>query len=253
MLFLLRWSSIYIKAFLMGFADLIPGFSGGTIAYVTGIYPRLIHAISKIDTVLFKHIIHLRLRAALIHCDAAFLITILLGVISAIFIFTKALNIPAIIEAHTVIFYRICLLLMVIVMFQLIKETLPRSTRDYGLITLGICAGYLLTHGEPQYWSDSPEIFFLCGAIAITAMILPGISGSFLLVALGKYVPLLEAVRENDYIIIASFALGATIGIIATSKLLNALLKHYEVPVKHWINGFIMGCTLLLMHYAALT
>lgn len=248
---MMHWIILYFKACLMGLADLIPGVSGGTVAYVTGIYPRLIKALSCVDKEFFSLLVTFKMRPLMRHIDAPFLCIIMAGIISAILFFTKWLDAPGWIESNEVIFYRFCLCMMALAIYYLIKKTPVNSYSSLLILTVGIGLGVALLALEPAAWPDSPIFFFLSGAIAITAMILPGISGSFLLVILGKYTAILYAVKEDQYEIIALFLLGAMTGVIMSAKILNYFLTTREKSTLTLVNGFVIGCTLLLIERAA--
>ncbi len=233
----------------MGAADIIPGVSGGTLAYMLGIYERLIAAIAKVDLRFVRHLLTLQWGRAYQHMDGSFVLLVGAGIISAILLLTKVVSLPGLIEDYPMRSAAVFFGLMIGAIIMLLRTHPPRSTLQALLLLLAAYAGYTLVYLVPTGWPNSPEILFLCGMIAIMAMLLPGVSGSFLLLALGKYTVILNAVADAEFAVLLPFIAGALTGIILGAKLINALLTRYHDSAVQVIHGLVMGSVVVLWPY----
>ena len=236
----------FLRGMAMGSADIVPGVSGGTVALVLAIYHRLITAIRNGSSAL-GHFLTLDVRggvALLRQVDWTFLVPLGLGILTAILVLAGAIEHQ--LETHPVQMSGLFLGLVAgstVVATGLLTR---RDAREWALI-LGAGAAFFIALGftsgasadgaaDPPLWA-----FFLSGAIAICAMILPGISGSFLLVVLGMYSAILTAVNERDLVTVAVFALGCVVGLALFSQLLHwALNEHYDTVMAVMI-GLMLG------------
>jgi putative membrane protein len=237
----------FLRGMAMGSADIVPGVSGGTVALVLAIYHRLVTAIRNGSSAL-GHFLKLDLRggvALLRQVDWMFLIPLGLGILTAILLLAGAIEHQ--LEVHPVQMSGLFLGLVAgstVVATGLLTR---RDTREWGLI-LGTGAAFFVALGFTSGSAEDPVsgdvplwAFFLSGAIAICAMILPGISGSFLLVVMGMYTPVLAAVNERDLITLGVFALGCVVGLALFSQLLHwALNEHYDAVMAVMI-GLMLG------------
>jgi putative membrane protein len=232
----------------MGSADVIPGVSGGTIALILGIYTRLVDAIRAIDLRLarrawdalrngrdgrFALADHLR------RIDLLFLVFLGIGILTAIAIGARI--ILGVAEAEPVatraLFFGL-ILASAWIPWRMLER---RGAREVALGALGLILAYWMT-GLPLF--DGPGgLWFVpvAGAIAICAMILPGISGAFLLLVMGMYTRLLDAVREFDLVILSLFAAGAAVGLLAFSRVLSWLLHAHRSPTLAFLTGLMLG------------
>ena len=227
------------KGFCMGAADLIPGVSGGTMAFILGIYEDLINAIRSVDLKGLRLLAAFRIRAFLEHVSWQFLVSVGLGILTAIFTLSRALswllqNRPVLIWS----FFLGLILASVITVSRRVEEwRLPAWVCLAG----GLAGIYLLVGLVPGTTPDDTWFLFLSGAVAICAMILPGISGSFILVLMGKYQYVLEAVNRRDFLVLFVVAAGACAGIVAFSRLLGWLLSRYHDPMVAFLTGLMLG------------
>lgn len=227
------------KGFCMGVADIIPGISGGTIAFLLGIYEDFIEALSSIDKVFFQKMLTFRIREAIDHVHWRFLLCLFSGIISAVVLLSKLLswlltNHPENIHGF---------------FFGLIVATVPIIARvirkwtvsEIVLLLVSWCITYYVVTLKPIHTPDTLIFLFLSAAIAISAMILPGISGSFILLILGKYQVVLDAINERDLIIIAVFGAGVVFGILSVVRIIRFLLHKYHDQTMASITGIILG------------
>ncbi len=220
---------IFAKGFGIGVADIIPGVSGGTMALIFGIYPRLIRAINSFDIKWLHGIIKLDLNTIVHRPNFQFLIPLLLGMISAVLFFTRVIPLPGLIHTHAEIIYGLFFGLVLGAVPSLIWEMGGLSRGKFQFIMLGFVAGYCILNMIPVTTPNTGGFIFLSGMIAISAMILPGISGSFILLMLKKYAFIFDAIGQFNLVVIIPFALGVIMGLILFSRLLAwALASRYR-------------------------
>src|SRR5690606_16657882 len=228
-----------LKGMAMGAADAVPGVSGGTIAFISGIYEELVNTISGVNLKLFKTLKTEGIVAFWRQLNGSFLVALLSGIIVSFFIFMKLAK--YLIEHHPILIWSF--------FFGLIAASIffvGRQIKQWNLLAItgfivGTIAAYYVTTLPTMANNESPFFLFIAGAIAICAMILPGISGSFILVVLGAYTTLSQAISDLDVKRIAIFASGALVGILSFSHLLKWLFKHYYNVTLALLTGFIFG------------
>ena len=234
--YLMETLLIFLRGLLMGMADAVPGVSGGTIAFITGIYHRLIHAISKIKiSLLFKG----KFKKFYTNLDLKLFIPLGAGIGVALFTFSKIMdylltNKPSITFAF---FFGLILASAVI----LIKSMGKLNIKKILFAIVGFIIAYLLSSPTTFSINHSLPFIFLAGAIAICAMILPGISGAFLLLLLGQYQFIITAIHEFNLKVLAVFGLGTLTGILAFSKLLDHLMHHFKTLMFAFLTGLMLG------------
>lgn len=223
----------------MGLADLVPGVSGGTIAFLFGIYDELLYSIKLITGEVPKLLLKSKFKQAFKTIPFGFLIPLGLGMLTAIFGLVYIVD--YLLETQPVIVWSLFFGL-VLGSALVVSRRIKTWKMQYWLLLL---AGFLVTFiilGLPAATGNgSPLAIFGTGAIAITAMILPGISGSLIMVLLGQYETIIGAVADRDFMTLGLFALGALIGIALFVRLLTWLLKHYHLAVIAVIVGVIAG------------
>ena len=236
---LLDYVVISLKGVAMGAADAVPGVSGGTIAFISGIYEELILSISNINISLFKTLFSKGVKAFWEQLNGNFLLALLTGIIVSFVSFMRIAKF--LLENHPVLIWSFFFGLIVASIFFVGKQITSWNIGTIlGLICGAIIAFYITT--LPSLGSNSNPLFlFIAGAIAICAMILPGISGSFILVILGAYKTLSDAIDDWDFKKIAIFAFGAIVGLLSFSKVLKWLFKHYHNLTLALLTGFIFG------------
>ena len=227
---------IFIRGFLMGSADTIPGVSGGTIALITGIYERLIRAISSIKFSFLKPLLRLDFggfkEKLLEEIDFELFIPLILGIGIAVLTLSKV--IAYLLLNHTAYTFSFFLGLILASAYIL-------YTKLDGINIKLIVLSYIFVGLNPIAANHSLIVIFFSGMIAICAMILPGISGSFLLLLLGQYEYMLNSLNSLNITEIVVFIAGALIGILGFSKLLNYLLENYESATMAFLIGIMVG------------
>jgi putative membrane protein len=231
---------ITLKGIGMGAADVIPGVSGGTIAFVTGIYEELLSSIKRLPLAC-KTLISSKFNFELFWKEANgnFLTALFLGI--GISILSLAKLMTYLLEHHPVPVWSFFFGLILASVWFVLKDINKWKLSYYISLILGIVAGYMITVISPSKTPDDLWFIFLSGTIAICAMILPGISGSFILLLLGKYAYILAALQKFDMLVISVFATGAIIGIISFSHFLSWLLKNYHFLTIAFLAGVMFG------------
>ncbi len=230
---------VYLCGLAMGAADVVPGVSGGTIAFITGIYTRLLSAIESVNIEFLKLFFTGKFKKALSKIPFSFLIPLLLGIGTAIFSLAKVI---LYLLAHQPLFiWTFFLGLILASVVLLAREINIYNIKNAVIFTVGAVFAYGISVLTPIETPNSPLYTFLSGAIAICAMILPGISGSFLLVVLGKYQFILNAISTLDVMTILTFAAGAVCGILSFVRVLTYALKHYYSVTIALLTGIMFG------------
>lgn len=230
-----------LQGLCMGAADVVPGVSGGTMALILGIYERLLQAIRSVDLLFLRLLAQRRFAAAAAHVDLLFLLMLGTGIVGAIMFFTRVVKLPGLITTHPELVYALFFGLIVASIAVLVRERLPLGVARLGWMVLGTIAGLAIVNLVPVETPNSSWFVFLCGAIAISAMILPGISGSFILLVLQKYAYVFDAIGRLDFNVIIPFALGCACGLALFSRFLNWLLGRFHDATLLTIIGFLIG------------
>ena len=230
---------LILKGMGMGAADVVPGVSGGTIAFITGIYEELINSIKSINLNAIKLFFTGKFEEFWKAINGTFLISVFIGI--GISIFSLAKGLEYLLNHFPILVWSFFFGLIVASAIY-VARTIEKW--NFGTITagiVGIVVAYFITIISPSEANTSYLFIFIAGSIAICAMILPGISGSFILVLLGMYKFILEAVGNLELAIILTFMAGAVIGIIAFSNVLSWLLKKYHNITIAILAGFMVG------------
>lgn len=230
---------VLLTGFGMGMADLVPGVSGGTIAFIFGIYEELIHSIKTVTGQALKLLLQFKIMDAFKIIPFKFLIPLAVGVGTAILSLSHALtwalaNYPVYIWSF---FFGLVLISTVIVA----RRVVVWDVQDIGAAIISAVATYWLVGAVPVETPNNLLWMFGSGAIAIIAMILPGISGSFILVILGKYAQVLEAVNNRDILTLGVFMIGCAVGIALFSRVLSWLFDHHHDITIAILTGFLVG------------
>ncbi|MCP5197227.1 MAG: DUF368 domain-containing protein [Gammaproteobacteria bacterium] len=237
---------IALKGFCMGSADVIPGVSGGTMAFILGIYPRLLAAINSFDLVWLRLLMRLDLKGALIHPHFGFLLPLGAGILAALLFFTRVVPLPSYLMTHPELVYGLFFGLIVGSIVVLLEHVPQLSGIRWLQLTVGTLLGLLVVNLVPTTTPDAAWFIFLSGALAITAMILPGISGSFILLILGKYAYIFDAIGHFRFTVIIPFALGVATGLAMFSRFLDWLLRVYREGTIMVIIGILIGSLWLI-------
>jgi len=227
----------------MGSADIVPGVSGGTIALITGIYGHLIEAISKIKFGFVRPLLKGDFggfRNQLFEeIDFKFFIPLILGI--GVAFLTLAKVVTYCMDVHTALTFSFFLGLIIASAVILFKKISRINFKHVIFALIGLILTYIFVSLNPIAANHSLIVLFISGMIAICAMILPGISGSFLLLLLGQYEYMLTALHQFHFSEIIVFVVGAVIGILGFSKILNFLLKNYEEITMAFLIGVMLG------------
>ncbi|TXE09511.1 DUF368 domain-containing protein [Gelidibacter salicanalis] len=230
---------ITLKGIAMGAADAVPGVSGGTIAFISGIYEELITTISGVNLDLLKTFRKSGFAAFWTQLNGNFLLALLTGIIISFVSFMRLAKF--LIEQHPVLIWSFFFGLIVASIFFVGKQIKVWNLGTIAALIFGTVAAFYITTLPSMANNDSSIFLFFAGALAICAMILPGISGSFILVILGAYKTLSDALYAFDLKKIAIFAVGALIGLLSFSRILKWLFNNYKNTTLAVLTGFIFG------------
>ena len=233
------WSGLAAKGFAMGAADLVPGVSGGTVAFITGIYDELLSTISGLGIGTLKDLYKEGLKVVWIKYNLSFLAVLGMGLISAVIALSGSIHW---LQAEYPTELRAFFFGLVLASAPLLsREVKHKTVRKYSMILLGVLIAVTITSLPPAVQSNSPLFLTISGAIAICAMLLPGISGSFILLILGAYTPVITALSNFDILRIGAFAVGALIGLLSFSRVLSRILKNHHSTTIALLTGFLLG------------
>jgi putative membrane protein len=232
-----------LKGLCMGAADVVPGVSGGTVALITGIYDRLVRAIGSIDGHMLKHLARLDLKSALAGLHLRFLLTLFAGIGVAIISLARLMNY---LLHYQPVFTWSLFFGLIGASILVVGRRVSGWWGTAGLtFILGILAALVIVNLIPFSTPENPWFIFLCGLVAICAMILPGISGAFILLILGKY-EFITAALKNPFLpsnlsIILVFCCGCAVGLLGFSRLLKYLLQRYANRTLAFLTGLMTG------------
>ena len=234
-----KYGFLFLKGMAMGAADVVPGVSGGTIAFITNIYETLIHALSQFNL----RAIHLLLKGQFkefwSHINGTFLAVLFAG------IFTSVLSLAALLshllETYPIHLWSFFFGLVFASIFIVGKQVSQWKWSTILSFTIGAALAYWITTLPASSGSESYAYLILCGALAICAMILPGISGSFILLLLGAYATVLEAIATREFGMIAAVGIGAILGLLSFTKLLKWVFEKYHDLTIALLSGFLLG------------
>ena len=230
---------LVLKGMGMGAADVVPGVSGGTIAFITGIYEELINSIKSVNFKSLRLLLGGKLTEFWKAINGTFLVSVLLGI--GISVFSLAKGLKFLLDHYPILVWSFFFGLIIASAVYIVRSV---NTWNIGSVISGIAGivvAYFITIISPAEANTTYWFIFISGAIAICAMILPGISGSFILVLLGMYKFILEAVGNFQVAVILVFLVGAAIGIISFSNVLSWLLKKYHNQTIAMLAGFMVG------------
>lgn len=232
---------LILKGFCMGAADVVPGVSGGTMALILGIYREFIAAIKSFDLEWFKAVVTLDFEKALTRPHFNFIIPLVIGIVGAIFFFTRIVGLPALILLYPELVYGFFFGLILASIAILLKQSQLNTISNLISLILGIVLGGLVFNLIPTNTPNDAWFIFLCGAIAISAMILPGISGSFILLMLKKYAYIFNAIGHLEWSVLIPFISGLAVGLIIFSRFLYFLLSRFYAATLQFIIGLLIA------------
>ncbi len=231
---------VAVKGFFMGAANVVPGVSGGTIALLTGIYSRIINAIDALMRISnWKLLLKGDLKAFWKAVEGRFLLALGIGVVASVFTLAKLME--YVLANHPVQTWAFFFGLILASVYYMLRDIKNLKWLDAVQVFAGLVLGLVVCTLTPTKTPDTMWFVFICGAIAVCTMILPGISGSFILVVLGKYDYIMRAVSALDLPTLFVFALGCVVGILAFAKFLHWLLARCERSTMLVLIGFVLG------------
>ena len=234
-----RMLGVYLRGIAMGAADVVPGVSGGTVAFITGIYEELLNSIKAINPRALIVLKNEGVKSFWSSINGSFLLALLLGILTSII--SLARLIAHVLEAQPLLIWSFFFGLIVASSFHMVKQLKQWSWQ----LLLAMCVGgifaFAIGEMKPSEIAVDPLVVFAAGSIAICAMILPGISGSFILVLLGMYSHLLNAIKEFQWLLLVSFAAGCAVGLLSFSHLLAWLFKRFHDITVALLTGFLIG------------
>jgi len=228
----------------MGAADIVPGVSGGTMAFITGIYDTLLASIRAFDLIFLGKLVRLDITGAWQHVNGAFLLALLAGIATSIF--SLAQIVSWLLEHHPVPLWAFFFGLILASAIVLLREVQHWSALIVTSLVVGVAVALFIALSPGVNLDIGLAGVFLAGFVAICAMILPGISGSFILVLLGMYSTVLLAIKSFDLLFILVFVLGAGCGLLCFSRLLHWLLHRFRRPTMALLTGFLFGSLLVV-------
>lgn len=230
---------LFLKGIGMGSADVVPGVSGGTIAFITGIYEELLDSINSFDADAFKLLFSFKIKEFWQKINGSFLLPLVLGIVLSAMTLAKIIS--YLLDQHPIQIWSFFFGLIIISSISVAKEI--NKWNAYTILSgiVGIIIAYVITVVTPATTPNGLWFVFISGAVAICAMILPGISGSFILLILGKYAYIMTALKNLDYTIIGVFATGCIIGLFTFSRLISWFLHKFHNYAIALLAGFMIG------------
>lgn len=245
-----KWSSqltLLLKGMAMGIAEVIPGVSGGTIAFITGIYERLINTIKTIlGPEIFKSLRHDGLLGAWKKADGLFLTMLLGGMVLGIGV--GVFGVTHLLENYPELLWAFFFGLIIASALYIGRQVTKWGAVEITILVIGVAVAYFITVASPAQGSESLVMVFIAGTIAISALILPGISGSFILLLMGMYTLIIPTVKDalktfnsDSLVILVVFALGCLLGLATFSRVLSWTFKNYHNQTLALLTGFMIG------------
>ncbi|QYK02217.1 DUF368 domain-containing protein [Shewanella psychrotolerans] len=235
----MKYLLTYLKGMAMGAADVVPGVSGGTIAFITGILDTLLESIRRVNPSLIKVIRRQGVKSAFEYINGPFLLAVFGGILTSIF--TLAKLITYLLTHHPIPVWSFFFGLIIISVIHMLKQVRGFSLTRLVLFIAGVAFAWGITVLNPIALELTYFNVFIGGSIAICAMLLPGISGSFILLLLGLYTSILNAAKSFDILVLAIFASGCVFGLLTFSHLLSALMRRYHDATLVFLTGLMLG------------
>lgn len=234
-----RWSMLFLKGVAMGAADAVPGVSGGTIAFISGIYEELLQSIRSITPANLKLLFQRGPRAFWEKINGTFLLVLFSGILLSLITLSRAA--VYLLQNHPSLLWAFFFGLIVSSTLWMLKQIGEWNQRNLLMLVVGCVLAAVISVMSPVEAPMTPLVIVLSGSIAICAMILPGISGSFILLLLGMYGPIMGAIKSFDIGVLGLFIGGCIAGLLSFSHLLGWLFRHYRTMTLSLLTGFMMG------------
>jgi putative membrane protein len=230
---------IAARGALMGAADAVPGVSGGTIAFMTGIYEELLFSLKQCGPAALTILFTQGFAPAWKYINGGFLSTLFAGVI--ISLLTVSRGVLYLLAYHPILLWSFFFGLIIAAVWSVTKQIENWNLTAILAFSFGTISAFLITSITPTSVELSTLVIFMAGMIAICAMILPGISGSFILLLLGVYQPMLQAIKSLQFSTLAIFASGCILGLLSFSRVLNWMFQQYRIMTLSILSGFMLG------------
>ena len=238
--------SLVLKGFCMGAADVIPGVSGGTMAFILGIYEDFIDAIKSFDRIWFLSIFKLDVSTVINRPNFNFILPLATGILLALVFFTRVIPLPNLLQVYPEQVYGLFFGLIAGSSFILIGKIKKLKIIDLVFVMTGVLPGFLLFNIGPISLPDTSIYVFLSGCVAISAMLLPGISGSFILLILNKYTYIFNAIGYFNISVLLPFAAGMLTGLVIFSRILSWVLHRFYRNTTLIITGTLISSLWLI-------
>ena len=230
---------VLLRGMAMGAADVVPGVSGGTIAFISGIYDRLLNALKSINPSLLLRLKSEGMASCWKHIDGTFLVFLFGGILFSILSFAHLISF--LLTEYPELLWSFFFGLILISAVHMLKQVQGWGLSTVALLILGTCVSYMIGVLTPSSLPATYPMLFIAGTVAISAMILPGISGSFILLLMGLYPAVLGAVKSFDLPVLTVFGLGCITGLLTFSHLLSWLLKKHRDLALSLLTGLMIG------------
>jgi len=234
-----KYGLTYLKGLAMGAADIVPGVSGGSIALIAGIYQELLDSINAFNWNNLLLLKSFRIKEFYLRLNGNFLLSLVLGIMTSIFALSRVIT--YLMDEHPIPLWSFFSGLILVSAFLILKEIKQWNLVVIVSIAIGTAFAWWVTNLPPTTTPNDYWFTFVAGAIAICAMILPGISGSFVLLILGQYERILQAVLDKDFVTLALFASGCLVGILSFSRVVAYLLRRFHAATIGLLSGFMLG------------
>ena len=229
------------KGFCIGTADIIPGVSGGTMAFILGIYREFIAAIKSFDLAALTALLRLNFREAAARPHFGFIVPLVIGIIAALLFFIRIVELPQLLLVYPEQIYGLFFGLIAGSILVLLRDLGGIGSKEIIAVTAGAVSGYIVFNMVPVQTPEAGWFIFIAGALAICAMMLPGISGSFVLLILNKYVYIFTAIGYFKVSVLLPFAGGALAGLVFFSRLLSFILDRWYRVTVVFITGLLLA------------
>ncbi|GAA0877475.1 DUF368 domain-containing protein [Algoriphagus jejuensis] len=234
-----KYALTYFKGMAMGAADIVPGVSGGSIALIAGIYQELLNSINSFTLDNVKLLAKFELKGFFKAVNGSFLLSLFLGILTSVFALSSVIT--YLMSNHPIPLWSFFTGLILVSAFLILRDIKRWHLGVVLAVIVGAGIAWWVTNLPPTTTPNATWFTFLSGSIAICAMILPGISGSFILLILGQYEAILQAVKDRNIFKLAVFAAGCVVGILSFSRLVSWLLKKYHSATIGLLSGFMLG------------
>ncbi|KXJ55008.1 DUF368 domain-containing protein [Neptuniibacter pectenicola] len=227
------------KGMMMGAADAVPGVSGGTIAFMTGIYEELIYSLKQCGPSALIMLFKEGPVAAWKHVNGTFLLTLISGILFSLLTISHVVLYW--LAEYPELLWSFFFGLILASVWSVCRHVEHWDRNTYTSFIIGVITAYFITSMSPTSVEATPLFIFLSGMVAICAMILPGISGSFILLLLGMYTPILMAIKNIELFTLGLFATGCVVGLLSFSRVLSWMFSSFRTATLALLGGFMLG------------